>query len=377
MPKIRVLVVDDSVVVRKLISQILQKDSQIEVVGTASNGRIALQRIPQVNPDIVTLDMEMPELDGLATVQELRKDYPKLPVIMVSSFTEAGAVITLRALSCGATDYVTKPDGKDCGAAATRRFEEELIPKLKIHCRHLLPNGAVQGFATSQPQRAAKPGVGRIAPRKSSRFDIVCIGVSTGGPNALAEVFSALVQPVNVPIVLVQHMPPMFTQMLAERLNVLKCSVKFQEGEDGSALEAGCVYIAPGGKHMEVRREGTLVVIRLHEGPPENSCRPAVDVLFRSVVSVYGGAILGVILTGMGQDGLRGCELIAESGGRIFAQDERSSVVWGMPGFVAQAGLADEVLPLEEMGRRIMQVIVLNRYAANPTAPTVHPANPP
>lgn len=359
MPKIRVLVVDDSAAMRRAISDIISSDPQLSVVGMAANGKIAMSKIPQVNPDLITLDVEMPELDGLATLVEIRKIYAKLPVIMVSSFTDAGATTTLKALASGATDYVTKPSGSPA-SEALNSFREQLVPKIKIYCKHLLSRGEA-GPPAELVSRASKAPQVRAAKTKCSRVDVVCIGVSTGGPNALNEVFSNLLQPISVPIVIVQHMPPVFTRALADRLNTLKSSVQFHEGEEGMAIESSHAYIAPGGKHMEVRREGVRVVLRLHEGPPENSCRPAVDVLFRSIPSVYGANILAVILTGMGQDGLNGCEVIAELGGRILAQDEATSVVWGMPGFVVKSGFADEVLPLNEVAARIVQIARLNR----------------
>lgn len=359
MPKIRVMVVDDAVVMRKMISEVLARDPQIEVIGTAANGKIALQKIPQINPDLVTLDVEMPEMDGIETLREIRKTYPKLPVIMFSTLTAKGAVTTLDALSFGASDYVTKPANVGSISEGIQRLENELIPKIKTHCRHLRadgPPGAHTQFL-SRLKPATLP-----ARRGSKAFEIVCIGTSTGGPNALAEVVKALPRDFPVPIVVVQHMPPMFTALLAERLSAIS-PVRFAEGQHGQRIEPGRGYIAPGGKHMELRRDGLHTVVQLHEGPPENSCRPAVDVLFRSVVSAYGASALGVILTGMGQDGLRGCELLREREGRVIAQDEKTSVVWGMPGCVVQAGLADIVLPLERVGGEIVRQVRESRLA--------------
>ncbi len=352
MPKIRILIVDDSIVIRKALSEIITQDPQLTVVGTSPNGKIALEKIPQVNPDLITLDVEMPEMDGLATVAAIRKTYAKLPVIMVSAFTEAGVKTTFKALAAGATDYVTKPAGLSA-VEAMSSLREQLIPKIKAHCKHLLPLDPPPE-RTGATQRGAVASSAHRGRRMPFRADVVCIGVSTGGPNALTEIFAEVVQTIRVPMVIVQHMPPVFTRALAEKLNTLKSSVQFHEGEEGMAIESGHAYIAPGGKHMELRRQGTQVVIRLHEGPPENSCRPAVDVLFRSVLSIYGGNTLAIVLTGMGQDGLHGCEAIAEAGGRIMVQDEASSVVWGMPGFVAKNGLADEILPLREVAARLV-----------------------
>lgn len=357
MPRIRVLVVDDAVVIRRMITEALGSDPEIEVVGTAANGKIALQKITQVNPDIITMDVEMPEMDGLQTVRELRKTYPRLPVIMFSTLTLRGAESTLDALAAGATDYVTKPANVGNILEGIARLNSELRPKIKLHCRHLLPV-AVKAPAVA-PTIAAK-GTAPVAPTLAAHVPkIFAIGCSTGGPNALGALFSAITTPLPLPCVVVQHMPPLFTKMLAERLG--KDSVnKFYEGVDDQPLEPGSVYIAPGGKHMEVRRDHLGTRLRLTEEPPENSCRPAVDVLLRSVAAVYGADVLALIMTGMGQDGLRGCRLVKEKGGRIIAQDEASSVVWGMPGCVVQDGLAEKVLPLPELAGEVMRRLRMN-----------------
>jgi two-component system chemotaxis response regulator CheB len=359
MPKIRVLVVDDAVVMRRLISESLARDPDIEVVGAAAHGRIALAKIPQVNPDVITLDVEMPELDGIGTVRELRKTYPNLPVIMFSTLTEKGAERTLDALAAGATDYVTKPANIGSVALCLQRLGEELIPKIKLHARHLL---------APSPAAAASPGTPPPPPRPAGAakpIELVCIGTSTGGPNALAEVFAGIPASLPVPVVIVQHMPVLFTKMLAERLGKLG-SLKFFEGADNQPVEPGCAYIAPGGRHMEVVRVAGALRLKLHDGPPENSCRPAVDVLFRSVAAACGGDVLSIVLTGMGQDGLHGCRGLREQHAQILAQDEASSVVWGMPGQVAQAALADRVLPLREMAPEICRRAALHRRSPSP-----------
>lgn len=360
MAKIRVLVVDDAVVFRRAVANELAGDAALEVVGTAANGRIALARMTQVNPDIVILDVEMPEMDGLATLAELRKSYPRLPVIMFSALTERGAEATLDALALGATDYFTKPaeaGGLDASLAVIR---EQLIPKIKILCARargqtFWQNGICPAAVPSTP--VALPA-GVQPPRRPSgqaaSLQVVAIGASTGGPNALAEIFRRLPADFPVPIVIVQHMPPMFTRLLAERLSS-EFALRVQEGNAGSVLEPGHAWIAPGDYHMIVVREGTQVRTRVHQEPPENSCRPAADVLLRSVAQTFGPHSLTVILTGMGQDGLRGCESIRETGGQILAQDEATSVVWGMPGSVARAGLADRVLPLSLIGDEIVR----------------------
>jgi two-component system, chemotaxis family, protein-glutamate methylesterase/glutaminase len=362
--KIRVLVVDDSVVIRKLVSDGLAQDEMVEICGIAANGRIAMQKIPQCNPDIVTLDIEMPEMDGLQTIKEIRKLYPRLPVIMFSTLTERGATATLEALSLGASDYVTKPANVGSVAVGTKRIQEDLLPKIRSLCGvhpALVPTAMAATPAMTKPATAP---AARVPGRQA--IEILAIGCSTGGPNALADVIPELPADLPVPVVIVQHMPPLFTKMLAERLHS-KSKIKVFEGQPGMVLQPGTAYLAPGDYHMVLQRKGVQTLLALNQEPPENSCRPAVDVLFRSVAALYGGATLGVILTGMGQDGLRGCELLRDAGAQILAQDEASSVVWGMPGFVAKAGLADRVLPLsligQEMARRICQ--------AKPAAPKV------
>lgn len=352
--KIRVLVVDDAVVMRRLISEALSKDPAIEVVGTAPNGRIALAKVDQLSPDILTLDVEMPEMDGVETVRALRKTRPQLPVVMFSTLTQRGALTTLEALSAGATDYVTKPANVGSVLESITRLQEELVPKIKALCRRragLSLTPAVSPPVVAVPVRPA-PVVPVVSQRRPGPVEVLCIGTSTGGPNALVDLFNGIPAGLPVPVLIVQHMPPLFTQMLAERLG-RSGRLRFSEGAEGQPVLPGHVYIAPGGRHMEVVRRSGASFIRLHDGPPENSCRPAVDVLFRSVEACYGGRSLAVILTGMGQDGLRGCEALRRAGARIVIQDEASSVVWGMPGAVAQAGLYDRMLPLPMIANEI------------------------
>ena len=362
MRKIRVLVVDDAVVVRKIVTDTLSGDPDIEVAATAANGKIALQKIPQINPDILTLDIEMPEMDGLETLAEARKLYPTLPIIMFSTLTERGGAKTLEALALGATDYVTKPANVGSVSVAMQRIRDELIPKIKIFCAK---KAGLQTSSVIVPKPAAKAGTPTVKPSfakasPNQKFDILAIGVSTGGPNALAELFPTLPGDLPVPIVLVQHMPPFFTKLLAERLTA-KSPLEVQEGKAGEKLEPGKAWIAPGDYHMVLEKKGAGVYLQTNQDPQENSCRPAVDPLFRSVVEIYGAKTLAVILTGMGQDGLRGCEQIKQAGGQVIVQDEQSSVVWGMPGFVARAGLADEVLPLNQVGQKIIAKLKVGR----------------
>jgi two-component system chemotaxis response regulator CheB len=353
MAKARILLVDDAVVIRRLVADVLNNDPALEVVGTAPSGRIALAKIPQVNPDLVTLDMEMPEMDGLETLAEIRKTYPKLPVIMFSTLTARGAAATLDALRLGANDYVTKPANVGSVAVAIERVREELIPKIKAFCAHV-----IGPEPTTRPAWTAPPTP--TAPRRVQRVDVLLIGCSTGGPNALAALVPELPADLPVPVLIVQHMPPVFTRSLAERLDA-QSKIAVKEAAQGDRVEAGHAYLAPGDYHLEVGRVSLRPMLRTHQGPPENSCRPAADVLFRSAAHIYGPGVLAVVLTGMGQDGLRGCELIREAGGQVVVQDEATSVVWGMPGFVARAGFADKILPLEQIAGEIVRRVNAER----------------
>lgn len=361
MRKVRVLIVDDSTVIRRLLSDALASDPSIEVVGSAPNGRIALAKIPQVNPDLITLDIEMPEMDGLQTIQAIRKTYSRLPVIMFSTLTQRGAIATLNALSFGANDYVTKPANVGSVTAAIQNVRQDLIPKIKALCR--LP-GEIPPPATAIAG-AQRP---TVAPRRPSNPpQVIAIGVSTGGPNALTQVFRDLPADLPTPIVVVQHMPPVFTRHLAERLDAVS-PVTVREATPGAMLRPGEALLAAGDFHLALARVANGVVARLHQAPPENSCRPAVDVLFRSVAEIYGPAALAIVMTGMGQDGKRGAADIRDAGGRVLAQDEASSVVWGMPGAVVQAGLADETLPLTKIAARLSTLASLNRSSPSQLA---------
>lgn len=337
--RIRVLVVDDSVVIRRLVTEALAADSAIEIVGIAQNGRVAVERVKELNPDAVTMDIEMPVMNGIEAVRALRRTHPRLPIVMFSTLTERGASATLDALAAGASDYVTKPSNVGSFAESQQNIREQLIPKLKA-----LTGTRRAAGATRVP--APAPG-----PRKhrNGAYHVLAIGSSTGGPDALARVLPALPPDLSVPVVVVQHMPPLFTRLLAQRLGQ-NSRVKVVEAHEGEPLAAGKVMIAPGGQHLTVRRKGTSVVAHLTDDPPENFCRPAVDVMFRSVSSVYGDRVLAVILTGMGRDGAAGAKVIRDAGGEVIAQDEATSVVWGMPGAVAMAGQADRVLAIDRIG---------------------------
>ena len=349
MARIRILVVDDSAVFRKILSDTMSEDSGIEVVGTASDGRIALAKIQQLHPDLITLDIEMPVMNGLEALAEIRKLYPKLPVIMFSTLSDRGAAATLDALSLGASDYAAKPGNAGSLNLAIEVVRTEVIPKIKALC------GGAATHLGLLPLPSPAPPIKRPANR---RIEIVAIGSSTGGPNALAHVLPLFPEDFPVPIVIVQHMPPVFTRLLADRL-ADKSAIAVQEGTVGAILRSGQAWIAPGNFHMTVNRAGISWRLDLNQDPAENSCRPAVDVLFRSVAAACRGNVLAVVMTGMGSDGVLGAGIIRAAGGEVFVQDEASSVVWGMPGLVHAAGQADAVCPLEQLApgiiRRVMQ----------------------
>ncbi|MHB1497180.1 MAG: chemotaxis-specific protein-glutamate methyltransferase CheB [Acidimicrobiales bacterium] len=450
-PDVRVVVVDDSSVVRLVLREVIAREHGLVLAGIATNGRQAVPAVAEAKPDVVVLDVEMPELDGLGALRELKMRWPRLPVIMFSTLTERGAATTLEALAEGADDYTTKPTSDHGPAGAFAAVRRDLIPLLRAwgaiaRARNLpTPSHTVAVTArAAEPERedpgGDKRGLGEqdktaptpvapgeegavaevkvaarkakttgpshvpydrgpsghrpsehgppevIAPRQSaarlagipfgpaagaSRRPVrtqvtlrppstpgpasaVVIGCSTGGPNALAEAIPAIPADFPVPVLLVQHMPPTFTRMLAERLDS-QSKLHVEEARAGTPVQPGSLYVAQGGTHMIVRKRGHSVFIELDDGPPENFCRPSVDVLFRSAAAIWGRATLGVVLTGMGQDGLAGARAITAAGGDVIAQDELSSVVWGMPGAVAKAGLASEVVPLSEVANSILR----------------------
>jgi two-component system chemotaxis response regulator CheB len=356
--KTRILIADDSAVMRSLLRSVVCSGAGLEVAGTAANGESALSAIETIRPDLVLLDVEMPVMDGLVTLRKLRARGHKMPVIMCSSLTQRGAKVTIEALGGGASDYVAKPAGQAGREAAQRALARELIPKIKALTLRL-----------PLPPQAAFPGTPRtplilpLAPLPkaqpiSSVPVALAIGVSTGGPAALDILLPALPASFPLPVLIVQHMPELFTKLFAERLNG-RCPLQVREAVEGEPVRTGSIYIAKGNWHMEVvaaARAGAPPTLRLHQGAPENHCRPAVDVLFRSVAAVYGAGVLAVVLTGMGSDGMLGCRMIREHGGSVLAQDQASSTVWGMPGAVANAGLAHKVLPLHAIAPEILRL---------------------
>jgi two-component system, chemotaxis family, protein-glutamate methylesterase/glutaminase len=355
-PPIRVLVVDDSAVIRGLVSRALEATADVTVVASASNGEIAVSALTRHLPDVVVLDVEMPVMDGLSALPKLLAVDPLVRVIMCSTLTLRNAEISLRALAMGAVDYIAKPTATQ--AISAKDFQRELIDKVRTfgaarrHAARARPGRRVAPAMGSVVKPASHPGGIALRAASTRRPELIAIGSSTGGPQALVELFSQLGPDVAQPILVTQHMPATFTVILAAhlaRVSGRPCA----EAEDGAPVQPGHIHVAPGGFHMLVEYKEGRRTLRLWDGPPENFCKPAVDPMLSSVVAAVGGAVLAVILTGMGNDGLKGCVKVAEAGGTVIAQDEESSVVWGMPGAVANAGLCSAVLPIGDIAARI------------------------
>lgn len=418
--RIRVLLVDDSAVVRRLVRGALDTDPEIEVVAEAANGQEALLRLRECDPDAVVCDVEMPVMSGIETVQAIRRQSGSLPVVMFASPNRASAHVTLEALHAGASDFVTKPTvaagtamaavmealcielgGKIKGllrgpgdlsavARAAVRYAPQPAPEAPTPPARpavtveppsappsLQPPPTRAVVTVEAPTPVARPAVVRPPPAaraadprpgsrthqevvrlavpqrpRSGRCEAVLIGISTGGPNALAELVPRLPADLPAPVLVVQHMPPVFTRLLAERLST-RSQLPVHEAASGDPVRPGGILLAPGDHHLVVRRDGSGVVCALNRDAQENSVRPAVDVLFRSAAEVWGGNVLVVIMTGMGQDGLLGAVQLHRLGASVLAQDEASSVVWGMPGAVVKAGIAERVLPLSQLADEI------------------------
>lgn len=359
---IRVLVVDDSTVVRRVVAKVLGDDPRIEVVGTAVNGKVALEKVESLRPDVITLDLEMPVMGGLETLAELRRRSPELPVIVFSATDEAGAVGALAALQAGASDYATKPSQLARISDAVEALQQDLIPKILAlyeTAQRAKASTALRPTTSASPLAASTPRSASVASNALSP-QIVAIGTSTGGPKALQAILPDLPASFPVPILVVQHMPATFTTTLARSLDQ-RCRLRVQEAWEGADIKAGEIWIAPGDYHMTVERTATGGRLHLDQGPKECSCRPAVDPLFRSVAKAYGPRALGLVLTGMGSDGLEGARSLKQSGAIIAVQDEASSVVWGMPGVVANAKLAEQVLPQGEIASFLERCVSARR----------------
>lgn len=386
---IRVMVVDDAVVIRGLLSRWIDADAQLEVVGSHRNGKLAVDDIEKSNPDVVVLDIEMPEMDGMTALPLMLAKKRDLVVIMASTLTRRNAEISLKALSLGAADYVPKPESNS-ELTTSIDFRRDLIDKVKAlggrarrfrapvrtmraetNAGRVSSQGPISRAPTAPAAPAAEPrratsapapaagGKGAFSTRAYSSVKprILAIGSSTGGPQALQQVMKEIGPAIkDVPVVITQHMPPTFTSILAEHIGKASlCPSK--EGEHGEVLQPGHIYVAPGGSHMVLESAGTQVKIKLENGPPVNFCKPAVDPLFDSVSKIYGSAVLSVILTGMGHDGAAGVKTIVGGGGSAIAQDEATSVVWGMPGAAANTNMCSDVLPLAEIGPKITRIL--------------------
>jgi two-component system chemotaxis response regulator CheB len=355
---IRIVVVDDSALIRRLVSQALERDADVEVVGTAANGVIALKKVQTLHPDMVTMDIEMPEMDGITVVRELRAQGFNNPIIMFSTLTLRGASATLDALAAGASDYVTKPSGTGGLEQSLHQVADELLPRvhaLDPRRRKLIP----RSFCGTTPSSVAARGRARPGstwPRVMRDAQLVMIGSSTGGPNALVQLLSSVTEAFPVPAAIVQHMPPVFTKQLAGRLDHVGPN-RVVEASDGEQMRVGTIYMAPGGWHLRVVERSGSFFARLDDSAPRNYVRPSVDVLFESAVAATAGKLLAVVLTGMGSDGAQGARAIVDAGGAVIAQDAESSVVWGMPGVVVAAGAADVVLPLSQIGRAVQKAL--------------------
>jgi two-component system chemotaxis response regulator CheB len=353
----RVMIVDDSAVVRGLVSRWVTESGQFDVVGTASNGRVAIDLVDRAQPDIVLLDLDMPELDGIGTLPHLLKKRPQMSVIVVSTLTQRNADISLKCLSLGAVDCLPKPESSREVTTSTG-FRGELIAKLQglAASRHRKP-GARTALRPEPALRLAP--VARPRPAVAPRC--LLIGASTGGPRAVTQVIAGLGLALQrVPVLVVQHMPPIFTAVFAEQLRA-QSGVMAREPQHGEKLVPGQIYVAPGGRHMGLARGEAQPTIRLDDGPPVNFCRPAVDVLFHDAAAVLGASALAVVLTGMGSDGTHGAQALVEAGAGIIVQDEATSTVWGMPGSIAKAGLAQDILPLDQIAPTIKAALTGSR----------------
>lgn len=365
---ITVVHVDDSPTVRRVVSEALRGLPDVELGGQAVDGREGLALIDRVRPDAVVLDIEMPVMNGIETMRALHKSHPTLPVIMFSTLTERGARATFDALAAGARDYVTKPSSTGGLVESVATIRRELGERLVALCppkpaAPAVPPARVRALAEHPARRrepAAPVAPGSLLTEHAQRVDVVAIGSSTGGPEALAVVLDGLPRTLPVPVVVVQHMPPVFTRLLAERLD-RSSALRVVEATDGERLRPGVVHIAPGDRHLTVVGSAGAATVVLTDGEKENHCRPAVDVLFRSVARVYGSRTLAVVLTGMGADGAASAGDVVRAGGVVYAQDEATSVVWGMPGQVVAGGHASRVLPLSAVAHTVAHRVTVGR----------------
>ena len=358
---LRVLVVDDTIMYRKVVGDILAEMPGVEVVGTANNGKIALTRVASLKPDLITLDVEMPVMDGLETLQEIQKSFPDVGVIMLSNLTKRGSEITMKALEMGAFDFIPKPEG-EAMQANVQALKAALLPRIKAYAKRvelkglLRQRGRPSGAAPAAPAPPRPVTVTATPSRRTGKSKAVAIGISTGGPNALARMLPQLPK-LGVPVFIVQHMPPVFTKSLAESLDA-KCQYEVREAEHNEIVRPDVIYIAPGGRHMKVAAgSGGNKIIQITDDPPENNCKPAVDYLFRSVAREYGALSTGVVMTGMGGDGTLGLKVLKSFGAVSIGQDEETCVVYGMPKTAAEAGVVDVVAPLQAIASEIVRTV--------------------
>jgi len=374
--QIRVMIVDDAVVARSMMTRWIEGEPDMMIAASLRGGREALERLEATDPDVVLLDVDMPDLDGITALPLLLRKKRDLVVIMVSTLTRRSAELSLRALSLGATDYIPKPE-TTYEAMTSAEFRRELIDKVRnLGRKRVVAREPAPPLVPDEPASAKPLAPHRVverAPRRSEPAPIVLrpfasvlpralvIGASTGGPQALSTVIEKLPAAIDrAPVLITQHMPPMFTTVLAEHLSRVS-GRGAHEAEDGEPVLAGGIYVAPGGRHMRIARNGDLVKIALSDEPPINFCKPSVDPLFASAAQVWGASALALILTGMGTDGTKGAAEVAAAGGSVIAQDEASSVVWGMPRSVAQAGLCSAVLPLNQIAAKVLTLLVGGR----------------
>lgn len=362
----RVMLVDDSSVIRGLLSRWLSSDPAIEIVSSVANGQVAVNSIERTDPEIVVLDIEMPVMDGLTALPLILKAKPELQVLMSSTLTSKNAQISLKAMSLGAADYIPKPT-TNREIINSKSFQTEIIEKVislasskrkllgfKPYCEKGLRKPASEQDLKNTPKKEIK----QLTTIKASRSipKILGVGSSTGGPQALLKFLNGVKGDLNIPVVITQHMPAAFTKILAGHLSKAT-GLNCHKAEDGMPLQAGHVYIAPGENHMLIVKKGGKATVKLTQDPQENFCRPAVDPMFRSLSKEYGPAVLAVILTGMGHDGLEGSKVIVNNGGTILAQNQETSVVWGMPGAVSEAGICHAILPLEGLGSKVKYLV--------------------
>jgi len=360
---VKVLVVDDSVVYRRVLSEALRSLPDVDVVGSVANGSLVVAKVRELQPDLITLDIEMPGMNGIQVMDALRQASLDVKVLVISSLTLSGGTLTLQALQNGAFDFITKPTEAN-PEENFRCLREELAPRIRavahrLDVQNILRSGVVTAnrleLGAQRPAAYLKPAMAPMLVRRKP--EMVVIGVSTGGPNALAEIFSCLPGDLGVPILIVQHMPPIFTQLLAANLSA-HSAVPVREAKHNEEILANTAYIAPGGKHMRLIPSATGArLLQLSEDPPENCCRPSVDYLFRSVANHFSAKALAVILTGMGEDGTAGLRLLKQGGSTVIAQDETSCVVFGMPKAAIEAGVVDIVLPLSAIAERIVSLV--------------------